>query len=174
MCQMIRLCAAWFFVGIVIIPTTVFADTDPRPGSQTALNSLVQSYRRTIIELVEFQEKNQGISGFDPFTSYEEQILATIVLGLDNIDNNAANQLVFDLSGVYFGEAPAAVFSCLVQRKGRKLMKYLKKGQSLTSWCIKELPAKVCHEEKHALSNLLGDIERESYLECDLPIYAYQ
>ncbi|WP_265281701.1 hypothetical protein [Verminephrobacter aporrectodeae] len=162
---------AWFFVGIVIIPTTVFADNDPRPGSQAALNILVHSYRRTIIELVEFQKKNKGIPDFYPYASCQEQILATIILGLDNIDNNAANQLVLDLSGVYFGEATGPVFSCLVQRKGRKLMKYLKKGKYLTSWCIKELPAEVCREEKVALSFLLEDIERESYLECDLPIY---
>ncbi|WP_265281736.1 hypothetical protein [Verminephrobacter aporrectodeae] len=175
MCQLIRLSMVWFFIGIVIIPTTVFADNNPRPGSQTALNGLVQSYRRTIIELMEFQEKSKEIQGFPPSvsTSHTDQILSTIIMGLDNIDNDAANQLVLDFSGVYFGSAPAAVFSSLVNRKGRKLKKYLKKDRLLTDWCIKKLPAGICHEEGHALSSLLDDIEEESHLEYYLSIYPY-
>ncbi|WP_265284529.1 hypothetical protein [Verminephrobacter aporrectodeae] len=181
---------AWLFVGIVIIPTTVFADDNPQPGSQAALNGLVQGYRRTIIKLMEFQEKSEEIPGFEPsYTTpddqgkeilvfypymsknHRNQILWTIILGLDNIDNDAANQLVLDLSGVYFGESTAAIFSCLVQRKGRKLMRHLKKQQSLISWCIKKLPAEVCREEKDALLTLRSDIKTESRFECDLPIY---
>ncbi|WP_265284536.1 hypothetical protein [Verminephrobacter aporrectodeae] len=181
---------AWFFIGIVIIPATVFADNNPRPGSQTALNGLIQSYRHTIIKSMEFQEKSKEIPGFEPYTinyqgeeihgfipyantSHQDQILSTIIMGLDNIDNDAANQLVLDFSGVYFGEASAAVFSSLVNRKGRKLKKYLKKDRSLTDWCSKKLPAGVCHEEGHALSSLLDDIEEESHLEYYLSIYPY-
>ncbi|WP_265281718.1 hypothetical protein [Verminephrobacter aporrectodeae] len=181
---------AWLFVGIVIIPTTVFSDDNPQPGSQAALNGLVQGYRRTIIKLMEFQERSKEIPGFFPsYTTTDDQgkevlefypyasedhrdyILWITILGLDNIDNDAANQLAFDLSGVYFGEATAAVFSCLISRKGRKLMKYLKKGQSLIGWCIKELPAEVCREEKDALLILLAYIKTKSHLKCDLPIY---
>ncbi|WP_138928008.1 hypothetical protein [Verminephrobacter aporrectodeae] len=175
MYQLIRLCIAWFFSGIFIIPTTVFADIDPRPGSQSALNGLVHYYGLIVNEMVTFEAENKEALASDlylNYRSYREQVLVTVLRGLDNINNSAADQLVFDLSGVSFGETTAPLYSCLVQRKARKLAKYLKKGRSPTEWCTKKLPAiaAVCRKEKDALLLLRDNIKRVNS-KCDFPLY---
>ncbi|WP_265281703.1 hypothetical protein [Verminephrobacter aporrectodeae] len=175
MYKLIRLRIAWFFSGIAIIPTIVFADIDPRPGSQLALNGLVYYYGAIVSEIVEFEVKNKEIIDSNlylNYQSYREQALATVLRGLDNIDNSASDQLVFDLSGVSFGEATDPLYACLVQRKARKLAKYLKKGRSPTEWCTKELPATaaVCRKKEDALL-LLRDNIKKANPKCDSPLY---
>ncbi|WP_265281737.1 hypothetical protein [Verminephrobacter aporrectodeae] len=176
MCQFVRLCMVWFFAGIAVIPATVFADDiDPRPGSQSALNSLAYYYGLIVIETVKFEVENKEILDSNlqlNYQSYREQILATVLRGLDNIDNSASDQLVFDLSGVSFGEATDPLYACLVQRKARKLAKYLKKGRSPTEWCTKELPATaaVCRKKEDALLLLRYNIKKANP-KCDSPLY---
>ncbi|WP_265284525.1 hypothetical protein [Verminephrobacter aporrectodeae] len=165
----------WFFFGIAIIPATVFADINPRPGTQPALNGLVDCYSFTVSEMVKFEVENKEILDSNlqlNYQSYREQILVTVLRGLDNIDNSAANQLVFDLSGVSFGEATDPLYACLVQRKARKLAKYLKKRRSPTEWCTKELPATaaVCRKKEDALL-LLRDNIKKANSKCDSPLY---
>ena len=169
--SLMRLCVAWFFVGIVIVPVTAFADADPRPGSAGALNGLVESYRGTVAQLFKFEAATEGVVTSNIYLNYRDQVLATVLTGLDNIDNSAANQLIADLSAVYLGESAGPLYSCVVQRKAKTLAVYLQKGRPLSSWCSKDLPRKFCVKEEEALQRLRSSLKKAKNSECDIPLY---
>ena len=148
------------------------ADPDPHPGSQPALSGLIASYRETIAQLLIFEASAPAdVLTTTAYSAYRDQVLTTVLLGLDNVNTAAANKLVVDLSGVYLGESIGPLYTCIVQRWARSLLPNIRGIGLLNEWCSKELPAKFCLRDEDAALRLRSAVKKASQAECDLPLY---
>lgn len=160
------------FIWSLLACALAFADVDPRPGSQAALRGLVGSYRNTVVQLFKFEARaSDAILAEDRYLDYRNQVLANVLLGLDNVSGEEANKLIAELSAVYLGESAGPLYSCVVQRRAKVLLPYLQKINSMDSWCINNLPHKFCLKNEEADLRLRGSFKKAKNDECDIPLY---
>lgn len=159
-------------LGIAIACSRAYAQSDPIPRSSAALRGLVEGYRSTIVQMLKFEAVAPAhIATSSEYLVFRDQLLATMLQGLDNLNSQSANELIIDLSAVYLGESTGPLYSCVVQRRSSSISSTLGSGRQLNDWCFKALPVKVCLQNEEAASRLLSAIGRAKKHKCDLQLY---
>jgi hypothetical protein len=150
---------------------SVWAEEDPAPGSKISMNKLVESYRSTVVQLLEFEATTtEAVREDSKYKNHKDQLIVAVLQGLDNVNTPEATRLIVDLSAVYFGETVGPYYSCVVKRKGR-LISETRHNAGLNSWCIKNIPNKFCLTDEQASSRLQGANKKAKKVVCDLPLY---
>jgi hypothetical protein len=91
----------YFLLAITFLSGNVIADPQPKPKSQSALVGLSDGYRRALVESYSALDSiDIGTPVGQKVQLANEEVVVTVLRGLDNLDGATAEKLMGDISAI--------------------------------------------------------------------------
>jgi hypothetical protein len=164
----------YFLLAITFLSGNVIADPQPKPKSQSALVGLSDGYRRALVESYSALDSiDIGTPVGQKVQLANEEVVVTVLRGLDNLDGATAEKLMGDISAIKFGASTSPLFACVVRRHPKLARSIIRSSRDIGAWCGKHLAAKHCYSSTGAIGQIklmLGPVSAP-VVNCEPPLY---